>query len=88
MHTTGAMDESTEDIREKIKQIRVQSGDGKTAHGQEELLANKRAEILQAKHSQIAQTMMSKGQSTVEDPSSIKIIDKSYLGDTIVPPSP
>ena len=45
-HTTEAMDESTEDIREEIKQIRVQSGNEKIAHGLEELLANKRAKIL------------------------------------------
>ena len=88
MHTTRAMDESTEDIRERIKQIKVQSGDEKTAHGWEELLTNKRAEILQAKHSQIAQAIKSKGQITVEDLNSVKIIDKSYLSDTFVPPSP
>ena len=46
MHTTGAMGESTDNIKERIKQIRVQSGNGKTAHGWEGLLANKRAEIL------------------------------------------
>ena len=88
MHTTGAIDGSIEDIKERIKQIRVQSGNEKTAHRWEELLTNIRAEVLQAKHSQIAEAMKSKGQNTIEDPNSVKIIDKSYLNDTFVPPSP